>query len=263
MNLGWIDDERAQDLFRRMDREGWEYVPRPRPACSPPSRQERLEELADDAAFTALAAVGARRAARGPRRAPLVPGQRARTRPLRVGGLLLPRVRHRRRAPAVLRRPRRARRRPPQGGQRPRPAPRRHRPLLPPRLLPPGARPPGLAAGAVPPPRPPGDGAASPSRTSASPSTSPARRSTPGCGWPRSAASRCTCSTPTSRRTTTSQPPHHRPPLRRRRRGAHPPGDRCSASAACGRSTRSASAPGVPHQRGPRRVPGPRAHPRR
>ena len=55
------------------------------------------------------------------------------------GGLLLARVRHRRGAPAVLRRPRRPRRRPPEGGQRPRRAARRRRPLLPPRLLPPGA----------------------------------------------------------------------------------------------------------------------------
>ena len=37
--------------------------------------------------------------------------------------------------------------------------------------------------------------------TSASRSTWPARRSWPGCGRPRSAASRCTCSTPTSTRT--------------------------------------------------------------
>src|ERR1700712_3852859 len=54
MNLGWINDERAQDLFRRMDRENWEHVrdPARMPAIEP---QERLEELALDSSFTALA----------------------------------------------------------------------------------------------------------------------------------------------------------------------------------------------------------------
>ena len=124
------------------------------------------------------------------------------TSPLRVGRLLLARVRHRRGAAAVLRRPRRARRRPPQGGQRPRRAARRHRPLLPPRLLPPGADRRRLAAGALPRPRPATrwrsrrcDGVRVERR--------PRRRSrsSPRCGGPRSAACRSTCSTPTSTRT--------------------------------------------------------------
>jgi starch phosphorylase len=55
MNLGWINDERAQDLFRRMDRENWEYVRDPARMLAIES-QERLEELARDTAFTALAA---------------------------------------------------------------------------------------------------------------------------------------------------------------------------------------------------------------
>jgi len=54
MNLGWINDERAQDLFRRMDREHWEYVRDPARMLAIES-QERLEELAHDTAFTALA----------------------------------------------------------------------------------------------------------------------------------------------------------------------------------------------------------------
>ena len=54
MNLGWINDERAQDLFRRMDRENWEHVRDPaRMLAIEP--QERLEELALDSSFTALA----------------------------------------------------------------------------------------------------------------------------------------------------------------------------------------------------------------
>src|SRR3954471_6722089 len=53
MNLGWINDERAQDLFRRMDRENWDYVRDPaRLLATEP--QERLDELATDTAFTAL-----------------------------------------------------------------------------------------------------------------------------------------------------------------------------------------------------------------
>jgi len=53
MNLGWINDERAQDLFRRMDRENWDYVRDPaRLLATEP--QERLDELARDTAFTAL-----------------------------------------------------------------------------------------------------------------------------------------------------------------------------------------------------------------
>ncbi len=55
MNLGWINDERAQDLFRRMDRESWEYVRDPARMLATES-QERLEELAQDKTFTALAA---------------------------------------------------------------------------------------------------------------------------------------------------------------------------------------------------------------
>ena len=61
-----------------------------------------------------------------------------------------PGVRHHRRAAAVLRRPRHPRRRPPQGRQRPRRAAHRRRPALPARLLPPVAVPRGLAAGAYP-----------------------------------------------------------------------------------------------------------------
>ena len=97
-----------------------------------------------------------------------------------------------------------ARRRPPEGGLRPRRAARRDRPLLPPRLLPPVA-----------------DRSTAGSR-SASPTSIPhamaielcdgvrivartrrARRSAPRCGRRRSAARRCTSSTPTSPRTPT------------------------------------------------------------
>ena len=53
----------------------------------------------------------------------------------------------------------------------------------------------------------------------------------------------------------------HRPPVRRRPRAPHPPGDpprdRRRAGAAGARHRRA----GLPHQRGPRRVPRPRAHP--
>jgi starch phosphorylase len=55
MNLGWINDERAQDLFRRMDRENWEVVRDPARMLAIES-QEHLDALAHDTAFTALAA---------------------------------------------------------------------------------------------------------------------------------------------------------------------------------------------------------------
>ncbi len=51
MNLGWVSDERAQQLFRRLDRENWEYVRDPAGMLAIESR-ERLEELAADAGFT-------------------------------------------------------------------------------------------------------------------------------------------------------------------------------------------------------------------
>lgn len=56
MNLGWSDDERAQDLFRRLDREGWELEGRDPALMLATESQEKLERLARDAAFTSLAA---------------------------------------------------------------------------------------------------------------------------------------------------------------------------------------------------------------
>jgi glycogen phosphorylase len=54
MNLGWINDERAQDLFRRMDRENWEFVRDPARMLATETA-ERLEELATDESFRAAA----------------------------------------------------------------------------------------------------------------------------------------------------------------------------------------------------------------
>lgn len=53
MNLGWLTDQRAQDLFRRMDRENWEYVRDPTGMLAVES-QEKLEALAEDTEFTSL-----------------------------------------------------------------------------------------------------------------------------------------------------------------------------------------------------------------
>ncbi len=55
MNLGWIADERAQELFRRIDHEQWEYVRDPAGMLAI-ENQSRLEALAADDEFTALAA---------------------------------------------------------------------------------------------------------------------------------------------------------------------------------------------------------------
>jgi starch phosphorylase len=55
MNLGWLNDQRAQDLFRRVDRENWDDVRDPtRMLALEP--QERLDTLAADSSFTTLAA---------------------------------------------------------------------------------------------------------------------------------------------------------------------------------------------------------------
>jgi len=54
MNLGWIADERAQELFRRIDREQWDYVRDPAGMLAIED-QSRLEALAADAGFIALA----------------------------------------------------------------------------------------------------------------------------------------------------------------------------------------------------------------
>ena len=119
-----------------------------------------------------------------------------------VGRLLLARVRHRRGAPAVLGRPRRAGRRPPQGV----PATSACRSWA-------SASSTATATSASRCPPTAGSRSATPTSIPhamaltpcdgdhASRSTWPARRSWPGCGRPRSAGCRCTCSTPTSRRT--------------------------------------------------------------
>jgi starch phosphorylase len=54
MNLGWVNDERAQELFRRLDHNAWEQLRDPARilAVEP---QERLEELAADETFTRMA----------------------------------------------------------------------------------------------------------------------------------------------------------------------------------------------------------------
>ena len=199
MNLRWSWDAQTRDLFRWVDPDAWDAtvhdpvrllgVGLPR-APRGPGRRPRLH---------ALPRRGARRAPALPRRRPLVPG--ARRLAAAVGRLLLARVRHRRGAPPVLGRPRRARRRPPEGGQRPRRAARRHRALLPPRLLPPVAVGRRLAAGALPRPRPARHGAAPLRRRPHRGRPRRRRRSWPASGGPTSAASRCTCSTPTSTRT--------------------------------------------------------------
>ncbi|MEJ5255535.1 MAG: alpha-glucan family phosphorylase, partial [Acidimicrobiales bacterium] len=56
LNLGWSDDERARDLFRRLDRDGWELEGRDPALMLSTMSTERLEQLAADAAFTTLAA---------------------------------------------------------------------------------------------------------------------------------------------------------------------------------------------------------------
>jgi starch phosphorylase len=55
MNLGWMSDERARDLFRRIDRDTWDHVGPDPVGMLLRLSQERLAELAADASFVALA----------------------------------------------------------------------------------------------------------------------------------------------------------------------------------------------------------------
>jgi len=55
MNLGWSYDERATDLFRRIDRQGWDFEGRDPALMLATESQERLDTLAQDATFTSLA----------------------------------------------------------------------------------------------------------------------------------------------------------------------------------------------------------------
>ena len=264
MNLRWSWDERTRDLFRWVDPEAWDAIrprpgpaPRPRPARAArgPGRRPGLPAATSAEIDDELPAL--------PRRAPLVPEPArptarcgsvayfspefgiAEALPQYSGGLGVLAGDHLKAA------------------SRPRRAARRHRPLLPPRLLPPAPRRRRLAAGALPRPRPARHGAharATASRVSVDLAGEPLRR--PGLAGRRRADRRCTCSTPTS----TSNPPDA---ARRSPTGstAATPSTgsarrSCSASAACGPCTRSGiDAAGVPHQRGPRRLPRPRAHP--
>jgi glycogen phosphorylase len=56
MNLGWADDERAHDLFRRLDREAFEFEGRDPALILATERQDQLDRLAADSSFTSLAA---------------------------------------------------------------------------------------------------------------------------------------------------------------------------------------------------------------
>ena len=188
--------------------------------------------------------------------------------------LLLPGVRHHRGAAAVLRRPRHPGRRPPQDRQRPRRADHRRRPALPARLLPAVAVPRRLAAGdATRSSTPTGCRCrccARPTARSRKIEIGAARRparSPPGSGSPRSAGCRCCCSTPTSRRTARPIRDGHRPAVRRQHRAPAAPGDaarhrRRARDPRLLPDHRRRRARGVPHQRGPRRLPRPRADPR-
>ncbi len=56
MNLGWADDVRAQDLFRRLDPDGLDFELRDPAAILATESREKLEKLAADTHFTGLAA---------------------------------------------------------------------------------------------------------------------------------------------------------------------------------------------------------------
>ena len=261
MNLRWSwDDQHPRPVPLGRPRRVGRQPCTTRSACSAWCRRERLDALADDPGFMRFLGEVRDELQRyldgdrwfQPR------GESAAA----VGRLLLARVRHRRGAPAVLGRPRRAGRRPPQGGQRPRRA----------------------------------AGRRSASSTATATSASRCRRD----GWQQERYPdldpHAMALTPCDGITVRGRPGRRaargaglagrrRPgaalPARRRRRGERPrPARRsptastaatpstacarrsCSASAACAPSTALGHRrPGVPHQRGPRRLPRPRAHP--
>ncbi len=271
INLRWSWHPATRDLFAAVDPELWDEGGHDPVRLLGEVSAERLAALSADPSFVEWADRCRDDLRRLPGVGPLVPvagpGRARRHRVLLAG------VRHRVGAPAVLRGPGHPRRRPPEDRQRPRRADHRDRPVLPVGLLQAVAVARRLAAGAL-----PGHGsrrqprvAAARGRTAAPPrwpSACPAAGSSPpASGSPRSVASRCSCSTPTSRRTAR---PSARSPTGCTAAAASTASSRrcCSASAASARcaptaaSRGHAGAGGVPHQRGPRRLPRPRAHPR-
>ena len=173
--------------------------------------------------------------------------------------LLLARVRPHRDPAAVQRRPRRARRRPPEGGERPRRPARRDRAALRRGLLPPAPQRRRLPGGAVPPARPERAGAAR-HRASRSSSTSAGDdRQGPGVAGRRSAACTLYLLDTHVEGNSPDGVDDHRPPLRRRRRAPAAPGDRARHRRRQGAARARPAPRGVPHQRGPRRVPVVRA----
>ena len=258
MNLRWAWDDRTRDLFRWVDPDAWDAT-----------RHDPVELLGHHVARAArragrrpgvppLPGVGPRGPDPLPRGAPLVPEPRpsglrqvayfspefgiAEALPQYSGGLGILAGDHLKSASDLGR------------------AARGRRPLLPPRLLPPGPRP--ATAGSR---------SASPTRTR-SPCRSPsARASGSRWSWP---ASRCEAQV---WRADVGRIPlylldadveenpdelrgRHRPALRRRRRAPAAPGDPPRHRRRAGPRGAGHRRPGVPHQRGPRRLPRARAH---
>ena len=175
---------------------------------------------------------------------------------------------------AVLRRPRHPRRRPPQGRQRPRRPAHRRRPALP-RTATSGSRyARGLAAGALPGPRPQraaastllrdADGSPLTVERRAARRPHAARRGLEGAGRPGAAAAARLRHRGQRRRPSARSPTGSTAAAREHRLlqemllGI---GGVRAVRAYC-RHHRAPRARGVPHQRGPRRLPRPRAHPR-
>ncbi len=186
--------------------------------------------------------------------------------------VLLPGVRDHRGAAAVLRWSRHPRRRPPQGRQRHGRADHRGRPVLPARVLPPVAVARGLAAGDLSGQRPrraAAHAAARRRRLGSARDGRPSRRQVPR---------RADLDRPGRPRTPAAARLQHRAQRRSRRRRDGPAvrrwrgapvaaGDaardrRCAGPAAVQPDQRCAGTRGVPHQRGPRRLPRSRADPR-
>ena len=256
MNLRWSWDEPTRDLFRWVDKDAWEAMSHDPVRLLGQVPRPRLDQLAADPGFLRYLQEtedGLHRYLTGP---PLVPdpGRDPAGQPAAAGGLLLAGVRHLRGAAAVLRRPGGAGRRPPEGVERPRRPPRRRRALLPLGLLQPAADRRRHAAGAV---LRAGPRRAGPDPLRRHPHLGrPGRRAPAGAGLagrrrPRPAV-------PARQRRGRQHPRgpgRHRPALRRRHRAPHPPGDPPRHRRGAGAAGPRPRPAGLPHQRGPRRLP--------
>ena len=246
-NYRWSWTPGGPDVFRAIDPDRWDRVAENPIRLLQETAADRLAAAAEDADLLARASALEQTIAADLARA----GAGRRRHAGASRRVLLRRVRRPRVAADLLRRPRRARGRLPEGVLGPGAADGRRRAAVPRGLLPPADRPRRLAARVLGRHRsrsgcPRRSCAARTASRSRSPRRSAMRRSRRRSGGSTSAASRCSCSTPTGRRTP-SPAAGSRPSSTSPTRTCAWRSTSCSASAARRRSRRSAIEPGIVH----------------